>query len=147
MYPPALLDKILPGLSNSAQAHARAIYSESTLLDRVLPPGPWTNLRIDLGAQTDALPKQHTHILGWTWVAITAFGNFDPDFGGQIIFWDFGRVMRFPPGTTILVPAIVRYSITKIRPGETRYSLIHYTPTTPKWQSWPSVPVTLSKYY
>ncbi|KAJ7178545.1 hypothetical protein C8R43DRAFT_942198 [Mycena crocata] len=141
-----LLNEVLPGVATCANAHGAAIFALEPTLNRIVPHGAWTNMCIDLGGQTDALPKQHIHILGWAWIAITAFGNFNPDLGGHLILWDVGRVIRFPPGTTILLPALIRYSIAKIQPGETRYSIIQYTPTTPKWQSWPSVSDLLPKY-
>ncbi|KAJ7759858.1 hypothetical protein B0H14DRAFT_3511215 [Mycena olivaceomarginata] len=43
--------------------------------------------------------------LAWGWCAITALGNFDPDFGGHLILWDLGLVIHFQPGSTILIPS------------------------------------------
>ncbi|KAJ7858711.1 hypothetical protein B0H14DRAFT_3447168 [Mycena olivaceomarginata] len=49
--------------------------------------------------------------LSWGWCAITALGDFDPDLGGHLILWDLRLVIRFPPGSTILLPsAIIRHS-------------------------------------
>ncbi|TFY73862.1 hypothetical protein EWM64_g10150, partial [Hericium alpestre] len=35
--------------------------------------------------------------------SITALGNFDPDKGGELYFFDLVLIVRFPPGTTILL--------------------------------------------
>ncbi|KAJ7701891.1 hypothetical protein B0H17DRAFT_836072, partial [Mycena rosella] len=65
----------------------------------------------------------------WGWAAITALGNYNPDKGGHIILWDLNLVVRFPPGTTILIPrALIRYSFVSVAAHETRYSLVQYTP-------------------
>ncbi|KAF8162027.1 hypothetical protein K438DRAFT_1909839 [Mycena galopus ATCC 62051] len=66
--------------------------------------------------------------LAWGWCAITALGNFDPDFGGHLILWDLGLVIRFASGSTILIPsALIRHSNIPIRPHEERSSFVQYT--------------------
>ncbi|KAJ7841671.1 hypothetical protein B0H13DRAFT_1546636, partial [Mycena leptocephala] len=67
--------------------------------------------------------------LPWTWSALTALGNYNPDTGGHIILWDLKLLVRFPPGATILIPrALVRFSFVQIAPTKTRYCLIQNTP-------------------
>ncbi|KAJ7708495.1 hypothetical protein B0H14DRAFT_3099533 [Mycena olivaceomarginata] len=54
--------------------------------------------------------------------------NFDPDLGGHLILWDLRLVIRFPPGSTILIPsAIVRHSNVPIQAHERRSSFAQYT--------------------
>jgi hypothetical protein len=66
--------------------------------------------------------------LAWGWCAITALGKFDPDVGGHLILWDLRLVIRFPPGSTILLPsAIIRHSNVPIRAHEHRCSFTQYT--------------------
>ncbi|KAJ7605230.1 hypothetical protein DFH06DRAFT_905260, partial [Mycena polygramma] len=84
--------------------------------------GPWTNATFDLGPQTVTVPQWLSGHVRWCWLAITALGTFNPRLGGHIILWDIGRVLEFPPGATILIPSLLRFSIAKIHPGETRYS-------------------------
>ncbi|KAK7000215.1 hypothetical protein R3P38DRAFT_3328007 [Favolaschia claudopus] len=56
-------------------------------------------------------------------------GNFDPDRGGHLVLWDLKLVIRFPPGSTILIPsAFLRHSNVNIAPHETRFSFTQYTP-------------------
>ncbi|KAJ6449414.1 hypothetical protein C8R47DRAFT_1084721 [Mycena vitilis] len=47
--------------------------------------------------------------------------------GGHIILWDLGLVITFPAGASILIPTgLVRYSFVRVRPGESRYSLLQW---------------------
>ncbi|KAJ7794380.1 hypothetical protein B0H14DRAFT_3557404 [Mycena olivaceomarginata] len=49
--------------------------------------------------------------LSWGWCAITALGRCNPDLGGHLVLWDLKLIIRFPPGSTILIPsAIIRHS-------------------------------------
>ncbi|KAJ7170365.1 hypothetical protein C8R43DRAFT_944883 [Mycena crocata] len=66
--------------------------------------------------------------LAWGWCAITALGIFDPDLGGHLILWDLRLVIRFPPGSTVLLPsALIRPSNVAIRHHESRCSFTQYT--------------------
>ncbi|KAJ7799717.1 hypothetical protein B0H14DRAFT_3092781 [Mycena olivaceomarginata] len=52
----------------------------------------------------------------------------DPDLGAHLILWDLRLVIRFPPGSTILIPsAIVRHSNVPIQAHERRSSFAQYT--------------------
>ncbi|KAJ7041445.1 hypothetical protein C8F04DRAFT_1208408 [Mycena alexandri] len=56
------------------------------------------------------------------------FGRFNPDRGGHLILWDLKLVIRFPPGSTILIPsAIIRHSNVPIAADEFRCSFVQYT--------------------
>ena len=66
--------------------------------------------------------------LAWGWCSITALGDFDPDVGGHLVLWESGLILRFPPGSTILIPSsIVTHSNTAIKPEEVRHSLVLYS--------------------
>ncbi|KAJ7870539.1 hypothetical protein B0H13DRAFT_1896104 [Mycena leptocephala] len=66
--------------------------------------------------------------LAWGWCVITALGRFNPDLGGHLILWDLKLVIRFPPGSTILIPsAIIRHSNVPISNNEFRTSFTQYT--------------------
>ncbi|KAJ7021116.1 hypothetical protein C8F04DRAFT_1195797 [Mycena alexandri] len=66
--------------------------------------------------------------LVWGWCCITAFGIFNPDLGGHLILWDLRLVIRFPPGSTIMIPsALLRHSNISIQQGETRYSFTQFS--------------------
>ncbi|KAJ7177461.1 hypothetical protein C8R43DRAFT_872458, partial [Mycena crocata] len=82
----------------------------------------------NFGPRALTVPHLDFGNLSWGWCAITALGWFDPDLGGHLILWDLKLIIRFPPGSTILIPsAIVRHSNVPIGPNETRYSFTQYT--------------------
>ncbi|KAJ7043432.1 hypothetical protein C8F04DRAFT_943278, partial [Mycena alexandri] len=62
-----------------------------------------------------------------SWSVLLALGNYKHRHGGHVIFWDLGLVVAFPPGSCILIPSgLIRYSFVKVRPHETRYSLMQW---------------------
>ncbi|KAJ7326467.1 hypothetical protein DFH08DRAFT_710686, partial [Mycena albidolilacea] len=83
---------------------------------------------INFGPSTVTLPHIDALNLAWGWCAITALGFFDPDLGGHLVLWDLRLIIRFPPGSTILIPsAILRHSNISIRSNERRYSFTQYS--------------------
>ncbi|KAJ7088354.1 hypothetical protein B0H15DRAFT_780823 [Mycena belliarum] len=83
---------------------------------------------LNFGPSTVTLPHIDCLNLAWGWCAITALGLFDPDLGGHLVLWDLKLIIRFPPGSTILIPsAILRHSNIGIQLGETRYSFTQFT--------------------
>lgn len=60
---------------------------------------------------------------------ITSAGNFDPDKGGHLVLEDLKLVIRFPPGSTIVLSsASIRHCNIPIREGESRYSITQFCP-------------------
>lgn len=58
---------------------------------------------------------------------ITALGDYDPSHGGYLVLYDLKLIVRFPPGSSILIPsAIMRHGNIAIREHETRMSLTQY---------------------
>jgi hypothetical protein len=82
----------------------------------------------NFGPATVTLPHLDFANLAWGWCAITALGHFDPDQGRHLILWDLMLIIRFPPGSTILIPsALMRHSNCSILPGEKRFSFTQFT--------------------
>ncbi|KAJ7025053.1 hypothetical protein C8F04DRAFT_1269659 [Mycena alexandri] len=82
----------------------------------------------NFGPATVTFPHIDALNLAWGWCAITALGFFNPDVGGHLVLWDLRLIIRFPPGSTILIPsAILRHSNVTIAAGERRYSFTQYT--------------------
>ncbi|KAE9397047.1 hypothetical protein BT96DRAFT_996128 [Gymnopus androsaceus JB14] len=47
--------------------------------------------------------------------------------GGELVLWNIGLIIRFPPGCTILFPsALIAHSNLPVQPGEERYSITQY---------------------
>lgn len=88
----------------------------------------FTSVSFNMGPSTISWPHKDTFNLAFGWCAITALGNFDPDKGGHLVLWELGLIIRFPPGSTILIPsALLTHSNVPIQQGEERYSIIQYT--------------------
>lgn len=83
---------------------------------------------VNMGPRTVSFPHRDFANLTWGWCSITALGSYSPDLGGHIVLWDLNPIIRFPPGSTILIPsALIKHSNTSIREGETRYSIAQYS--------------------
>lgn len=81
----------------------------------------------NLGEQSTSLPHTDDGNLAQSWCSITPLGFFDPKKGGHLVLWDFGLVVEFPPGSTVLIPsALIKHSNTEIQAGEKRFSVIQY---------------------
>ncbi|KAJ7291863.1 hypothetical protein C8J57DRAFT_1044334 [Mycena rebaudengoi] len=82
----------------------------------------------NFGPHTVTAPHLDFGNLAWGWCSITALGNFDPNRGEHLILWDLKLVIRFPPGSTILIPsAILRHSNVQVQQHERRYSFTQYS--------------------
>jgi hypothetical protein len=87
----------------------------------------WPAASFNLGPRTITYAHRDSANLAFGWCAVTAFGNFNPKFGGHLILWDMEMVIEFPPGATILIPsATLRHSNTALRPGELQKSFTQY---------------------
>ncbi|KAJ7086903.1 hypothetical protein B0H15DRAFT_781888, partial [Mycena belliarum] len=82
----------------------------------------------NFGPHVITVPHLDFGNLAWGWCAITALGDFDPDLGGHLILWDLKLVIRFPPGSTILIPsAIICHSNVPVFAHERHFSFTQYT--------------------
>ncbi|KAJ7135062.1 hypothetical protein C8R43DRAFT_1132972 [Mycena crocata] len=113
-------------------------YAEQTLLLHLAVPhlhrlflqalSVFSACTFNFGPSTVTFPHVDTANLAWGWCLITTLGKFDPDCGGHLILWDLGLVIRFPPGSTLMIPsALLHHSNVAIQQGETRYSLTQFT--------------------
>ncbi|THU84434.1 hypothetical protein K435DRAFT_624512, partial [Dendrothele bispora CBS 962.96] len=105
-----------------------ALLDWNPALHRSFPKSVWAACTVNFGPATVSRPHRDSANLAFGWCAITAFGWFDPDKGGHLILRDLGLMVRFPPGSTILIPsALITHSNTPIQKGETRYSFVQYS--------------------
>lgn len=114
-----------PRIYKLYRKHMKVVYSKPGMR-RNFPNSVYPMVTFNLGPQTVC----HTHkdyANFPAWCLILALGDFDPDKGGHIVFWELGLVIRFPPGSTVAVPSsCVHHSNVPIRPGETRFSMTQY---------------------
>ncbi|KIY49671.1 hypothetical protein FISHEDRAFT_40555, partial [Fistulina hepatica ATCC 64428] len=88
----------------------------------------WAAIAFNLGPRTVTWRHKDFLNIPFGWCCITALGHFDYKKGGHLVLWDFGLIIEFPPGATVLIPsAIVEHSNTCISPDEVRYSLTQYS--------------------
>jgi hypothetical protein len=81
----------------------------------------------NLGRQTVTYPHTDNCNLAHSWCSVTPLGNFDHQTGGHLVLWDFGLVVDFPAGSTILIPSsIIVHSNTTIKDNESRFSIVQY---------------------
>ncbi|KAJ3805399.1 hypothetical protein F5876DRAFT_81816 [Lentinula aff. lateritia] len=69
------------------------------------PGTPYAALTVNAGPQSYLPPHKDPDNVVHGWCADTALGKFDPNKGGHLVLWDFGLVIWFPPGSTILFPS------------------------------------------
>ncbi|KAJ4473241.1 hypothetical protein C8R41DRAFT_775790, partial [Lentinula lateritia] len=101
-----LRPKLLPNFDNS-------VYSCMTVN---FGPQTWTYIHTD-SKNDPCLP-----------CAVTSGGNYSWKLGGHMVLWDFGIILEFPPGTTILLSsAFLRHSNIPVLKGETRVSVTQYS--------------------
>ncbi|KAJ7788209.1 hypothetical protein B0H14DRAFT_3577370 [Mycena olivaceomarginata] len=82
----------------------------------------------NFGLHAITVPHLDFGNLSWGWCAITALGRFNPDLGGHLVLWDLKLIIRFPPGSTILIPsAIIWHSNSPVAVHEFRASFTQYT--------------------
>ncbi|KAJ7040104.1 hypothetical protein C8F04DRAFT_889615, partial [Mycena alexandri] len=121
-------NQLFAAFAPAAHAIAHDVTSSLLAQDSALAqpfPGAWTTAAFGVGPRIVG-DTHHPSAAPWCWVALTALGNFDHQRGGHLIFWDLGRILEFPPGATILLPPLLRYTVADIQEGETRYTLAQY---------------------
>jgi hypothetical protein len=97
-------------------------------LRRLFPRTPFAAASVNFGPKTECCPHRDWANFSCGQCTIASLGDYDPDEGGHLAFWDLGIVVRFPPGSVILLPsALVRHSNTPIASHERRYSFAQYT--------------------
>ncbi|KAJ3712627.1 hypothetical protein C8R42DRAFT_699196 [Lentinula raphanica] len=105
-----------------------SLFSSDPKLKRWIKKSAFAGVSFNLGPYSVSWPHTDSYNLAFGWCAITPLGQFDPDKGGHLILWDLGLIIRFPPGSTILIPsALLTHSNLPIQEGEDRYSVVQYS--------------------
>ncbi|KAF6762167.1 hypothetical protein DFP72DRAFT_597917 [Ephemerocybe angulata] len=82
----------------------------------------------NFGPRTVTTPHRDSMNLPAGFCAIHALGEYDADLGGHLIVEELGVVIRFPPGSCILIPsAILTHSNTAIQEDEWRVSFTQFS--------------------
>ncbi|KAI0257746.1 hypothetical protein BC834DRAFT_920740 [Gloeopeniophorella convolvens] len=83
----------------------------------------------NIGPQTVSLDHNDSSYYTGLPCAVTSMGTFNPDHGGHLVLQDLKLKVKFPPGSTVLLPSTwLRYGNTPVGEGERRYSFMQYCP-------------------
>jgi hypothetical protein len=105
-----------------------SLLQHSPFLQRIFEKSIFSAMTVNFGPTIITHPHTDLGNLAWGQCVVTSCREFNTDLGGHLVFWDLGLVVRFPPGSTILLPsAILLHSNIKIQEGETWYSVTQYT--------------------
>ncbi|KAJ7277029.1 hypothetical protein C8J57DRAFT_1504867 [Mycena rebaudengoi] len=116
-----------PRLHAYSENAVELIFDHNSELRHVYP-GAFSTVEFHLGS-LESPPRLHDRDFLHGWRAITSFSKYDSCFGGDLILWDEGLVIRFPVGATVLFPAaLMCYSFCAVKEGETHYTFSQYTP-------------------
>ncbi|TRM56365.1 hypothetical protein BD626DRAFT_575763 [Schizophyllum amplum] len=108
--------------------HMAILFANDPTLVRNFARSVWACITINFGPRTVTFKHRDFGNLPFGWCAVTALGRFDPQRGGHIVLWECKLVIRFPPGSTVLIPsAIIHHSNTRLQRGEQRFSVTQYT--------------------
>ena len=118
-----------PELYSEYSTYVSKLESHYPELCRPFHSSVFPTLTINFGPQTVCDGHRDHGNLPFGLCAIMPFGSFDPDKGGHIVLWELKLIVRFPPGSTILIPsAVITHGNTPIQQGEERYSFTQYAP-------------------
>ncbi|KAJ7682140.1 hypothetical protein DFH06DRAFT_978036 [Mycena polygramma] len=108
------------------QTKYRILNRDWTLRDN-FPPGAFHASEWFLGSD-ESPPRLDDLQMLWSWRALTALGNYNARWGGEVILWEEKKVIKFPVGSTFLFPsAFMRYSFTQVNAGEHQFWFSQYS--------------------
>lgn len=105
------------------------LYAREPWLNRIFKRSVYPTCCFNLGPQSVCAEHLDAENAPASWCSIHALGNYNPDSGGHFVLFDFGLVIRFPPGSTVLIPsATLRHGNTVVQKDEKRFSFTAYCP-------------------
>ncbi|KAE9397166.1 hypothetical protein BT96DRAFT_823683, partial [Gymnopus androsaceus JB14] len=108
--------------------NSAALHQWDLLLRQNFPKSVFAAMTVNFGPQTIMDIHIDFRNTGSACCAVTNVGPFDSSKGGELVLWNLGLIIRFPPGCTILFPsALIAHSNLPIQPGEERYSITQYS--------------------
>ncbi|KAJ8496339.1 hypothetical protein ONZ45_g12491 [Pleurotus djamor] len=123
-----LLGSYLPNLSSYYRDTMTGLQASQPKLKMNFKNSQFSSITVNFGPQTVSVPHLDFANLSTGMCAITALGQFDPDVGGHLVLWELRIILRFPPGSTVLIPsALIHHSNLPIQSTETRYSVTQYS--------------------
>jgi hypothetical protein len=103
------------------------LYARDDRLVRNFQESVFPASTFNLGPNTVTLDHIDFANVAYGLCCISALGDYNPDNGGHMILFDLGIIIRFPPGSTMLIPSsVLRHGNTPIAADETRMSFTQY---------------------
>ncbi|TFK70210.1 hypothetical protein BDN72DRAFT_766924, partial [Pluteus cervinus] len=116
-----------PKAYRDVQATMRALQQHHPALRLNFPNSIYAAISLNCGPDTTCLEHLDSGNAPHSFCAVTALGEFDPDKGGHLVLFDLRMIIRFPPGSTILLlSAVLAHGNTPIALGDVRYSMTQY---------------------
>ncbi|TFK58114.1 hypothetical protein BDN72DRAFT_748952, partial [Pluteus cervinus] len=94
-----------PRLFRQIEDSLNQLYIHYPQLKRNFIRSVYPAISFNCGPQTTTKPHVDHGNAPNSFCAITALGNFNPDNGGHLILFPLNLVVRFPPGSTIVIPS------------------------------------------
>jgi len=103
------------------------LYNSGDCLEQNFQESVFPASTFNLGPNTVTLDHIDYANVAYDLCCISALGNYNPDKGGHMILFDLGLMIRFPSGSTILIPSsVLRHGNTPIATQETCMSFTQY---------------------
>lgn len=105
-----------------------ALHSGDSKLKHIFSSSVFSAATYNMGPQTVCYQHTDPGNLAFGVCSVMPLGNFDHTKGSHLILWDLHLVIKFPAGSTILLPsAIMLHSNVKVACHEQCYSFAQYT--------------------
>ena len=118
-----------PKLYNEYQRNLKALFEMYPRFEKPFEGSVFPTCTFNCGPRVVTFEHVDATNVPYGFCAIFACGSYDPVEGGHLILFDLGLVIRFPPGSVILVPSgTMRHGNVATRPHETRQSFTQYCP-------------------
>jgi hypothetical protein len=118
----------MPKLHQYYVDHLDHLLDHDCELHRNFHNSVWASTTINFGPRTCCVCHTDFSNLPFGICSILAAGRYNPKEGGQLVLWECGLVIEFPPGSTILIPsAVITHSNVPVPKNSTRYSVTQYT--------------------
>ncbi|KAJ7216211.1 hypothetical protein C8J57DRAFT_1096170, partial [Mycena rebaudengoi] len=125
-----IFQSFAPDLHAFYLSQMRILHRAAPYLRRIFPESlsAFAAYTFNFGPNAVTFPHVDAANLVWGWCCVTAFGDFNADLRGHLILWDLKLIIRFPAGSTIMIPsALLRHSNISIQQGKHRYSFTQFT--------------------
>ena len=104
------------------------LHTHDRSLKRIFLTSVFAASTYNLGPRTVCFKHTDFTNLPFSMCTVTALGDFNPKKGSHLILWECGLIIKFPPGSTILLPsATILHSNVTVDRDECRYSFTQYT--------------------